>query len=62
MKELKNCSAKEVVVTDTIILPEEKKFDKLKVVSVASLLAKTIENIENNLPVSEVFQEFDFEK
>ena len=59
---MKNCSAKEVVVTDTIILPEEKKFDKLKVVSVASLLAKTIENIENNLPVSEVFQEFDFEK
>ena len=62
LKRLKNCSAKEVVVTDTIILPEEKKFDKLKVVSVASLLAKTIENIENNLPVSEVFQEFDFEK
>ena len=59
---MKNCSAKEVVVTDTIILPEEKKFDKLKVVSVATLLAKTIENIENNLPVSEVFQEFDFEK
>ena len=62
VERLKNCSAKEVVVTDTIILPEEKKFDKLKVVSVASLLAKTIENIENNLPVSEVFQEFDFEK
>ena len=62
VERLKNCSAKEVVVTDTIILPEEKKFDKLKVVSVASLLAKTIESIENNLPVSDVFQEFDFEK
>lgn len=59
---MKNCSAKEVVVTDTIILPKEKHFDKLKVVSVASLLAKTIESIENNLPVSDVFQEFDFEK
>ena len=62
VERLKNCSAKEVVVTDTIILPEEKKFDKLKVVSVASLLAKTIESIENNLAVSDVFQEFDFEK
>ena len=62
VERLKNCSAKEVVVTDTIILPKEKHFDKLKVVSVASLLAKTIESIENNLPVSDVFQEFDFEK
>ena len=48
--------------SDTIILPKEKHFDKLKVVSVASLLAKTIESIENNLPGSDVFQEFDFEK
>ena len=62
VERLKNCAAKEVVVTDTIILPKEKHFDKLKVVSVASLLAKTIESIENNLPVSDVFQEFDFEK
>ena len=62
VERLKNCSAKEVVVTDTIILPKEKHFDKLKVVSVASLLAKTIESIENNLPVSDVFQEFDVEK
>ncbi len=61
VERLKNCSAKEVVVTDTIIFLK-KKFDKLKVVSVASLLAKTIESIENNLPVSDVFQEFDFEK
>lgn len=59
---LRDSQAKEVVVTDTIILPEEKTFDKLRVVSVATLLAKTIESIENNLPVSDVFVAFDFDK
>lgn len=62
VERLANSAAKEIVVTDTIILPEDKMFDKLKIVSVASLLAKTIENIENNLPVSDVFQAFDFDK
>lgn len=61
-QRLQDSAAKKVIVTDTIILPEEKKFDKLEVVSVANLLAKTIESIENNLPVSDVFQAFDFEK
>lgn len=54
IERLKNCDAKEIVVTDTIPLTEEKKFDKMKVVTVAELLAHTIENIENNLPVSDV--------
>lgn len=60
VQRLKECVAKEVVVTDTIAIPEEKKFDKLVQVSVAELLAHTIESIENNLPVSDVFQQFDF--
>ena len=62
VERLQNSSADEVVVTDTIKLPEEKMFSKLKIVSVAGLLAKTIENIENCLPVSDVFQMFDFDK
>ena len=62
VERLQNSSADEVVVTDTIKLPEEKIFPKLKTVSVAGLLAKTIENIENCLPVSDVFQMFDFDK
>lgn len=51
---LKNCNAKEIIVTDTIPLSEEKQFDRMKVVTVADLLAHTIENIENDLPVSDV--------
>lgn len=62
VSRLKDSQATEVVVTDTIILPDDKMFSKLKIVSVAPLLAKTIESIENNLPVSDVFQSFDFDK
>ncbi|SDW44530.1 ribose-phosphate pyrophosphokinase [Kandleria vitulina] len=54
INRLANCDAKEVVVTDTIPLPPKKQLDKIKVVTVADLLAHTIENIENNLPVSDV--------
>ena len=62
VERLQNSSADEVVVTDTIKLPEEKMFPKLKIVTVAVLLAKTIENIENCEPVSNVFEMFDFDK
>lgn len=59
-QRLQDCSAKEVVITDTIAIPEEKRFDKLVQVTVADLLAHTIENIENNLPVSDVFTQYHF--
>ncbi len=60
VERLENCSAKEVVITDTIPLTEEKAkaFDKCKVVTVAELLAHTIENIENDLPVSDVVTQY----
>jgi len=60
VERLSNCCAKEIVITDTIAIPQEKKFDKLVQVTVAELLAHTIENIENNLPVSDVFKQYDF--
>lgn len=59
-ERLQNCAATEVVITDTIAIPEEKKFDKLVQVTVADLLAHTIENIENDLPVSEIFELYNF--
>lgn len=51
VERLSTCAAKEVVITNTIEIPQDKKFDKLVSVSVAGLLAHTIENIENDLPV-----------
>ncbi len=59
---LQNSVADEVVVTDTIKLNEDKLFPKLRIVSVAGLLAQTIENIENCLPISDVFKKFQFDK
>lgn len=59
VERLSTCAAKEVVITNTIEIPQEKKFDKLVSVSVAGLLAHTIENIENDLPVSDVFAQYD---
>lgn len=59
-QRLQDCAATEVVICDTISIPEEKKFDKLVQVTVADLLANTIENIENNLPVSDVFKQYNF--
>lgn len=59
IERLSTCAAKEVVITNTIEIPQEKKFDKLVSVSVAGLLAHTIENIENDLPVSDVFSQYD---
>lgn len=59
IERLSTCAAKEVVITNTIEIPQEKKFDKLVSVSVAGLLAHTIENIENDLPVSDVFTQYD---
>lgn len=59
IERLSTCAAKEVVITNTIEIPQEKKFDNLVSVSVAGLLAHTIENIENDLPVSDVFTQYD---
>lgn len=59
---LKNSGAKEVIITDTIDIPEEKKFDTLHIVTVAELLAKTIESIEEDLPVTSVFERYSFNK
>ncbi len=60
VERLQNSQAKEVVITNTIAIPDDKKFEKLRTVSVAGLLAHTIENIENDLPVSDVFIQYDF--
>jgi ribose-phosphate pyrophosphokinase len=45
----------EVAVTNTIAIPEERKFDKLKVLSIAPLLAKAIGYTHGDLSVSSLF-------
>jgi ribose-phosphate pyrophosphokinase len=55
-ERLSNSSLKELVVTNTIQIPEERKFPGLKVLSVAELLARAIEYIHSNESVSQLFK------
>lgn len=45
------------IISDTIPLPEEKKIDKIEVVSVAPLFAEAIRRIHENESVSKLFDE-----
>lgn len=55
VERLRAAKFKEVVVTDTIPLPNEKMFPGLHVLSVAPLLAKAIRNVHESKSVSSVF-------
>lgn len=52
----KSSFIKEVVTTNTIPLPEDKKIDKFTILSVAELLAKTIRNVHEARSVSALFK------
>ncbi|MDI6800137.1 MAG: ribose-phosphate pyrophosphokinase [Actinomycetota bacterium] len=56
VERLQNSRIKEVVVTNTIPVPKEKMFDKLKVVSIASLFGEVVINVHEEESVSELFQ------
>jgi ribose-phosphate pyrophosphokinase len=55
IERLENSVIKKLIVTDSIKLPEEKKIDKLEIVSVAPLLAEAITRIHGNKSVSTIF-------
>ena len=50
------CPVKEVVVTDTIPIPESKKNEKITVLSIASLLGEAIHRIHAGLSVGAMFE------
>jgi ribose-phosphate pyrophosphokinase len=52
---LQNSPIEEVIVTDTIPIPKEKRIKKLRVLSVAGLLADAIDRIHRDASVSELF-------
>ena len=55
VERLKDSPVTEVVVTNTLHVPEEKRFEKLKVLSVANLLARAIRYTHSNESVSQLF-------
>jgi ribose-phosphate pyrophosphokinase len=56
VQRLSESPVREVTVTDTVLIPESKRFPKLRVLSVAGLLAKAIYYTHVNESVSSLFE------
>jgi ribose-phosphate pyrophosphokinase len=56
VERLSNAPLEEMVVTNTIHIPEEKRFPNLKILSVADLLSKAIDHVHSNESVSQLFE------
>jgi ribose-phosphate pyrophosphokinase len=54
--ELKNSRISEVIVTSTLPIPPEKRFDKLTVLSIAPLLARAIQEVFSDGSVTSLFE------
>ncbi len=57
VEKIENSPIKEVSVTNTLKIPKEKVVDKLKILSIAYLLAEAIKRIHNNESISSLFKE-----
>jgi len=56
IEKLRNCPVDSVGITNTLPLPEEKKLDKIHVMSVAPLLAEAIRRIHHHKSISDMFR------
>jgi len=54
-ERLSTCGAKEVIVTDTLPISEEKRFDQLTILSIAPLLAAAIKAVFDDGSVADLF-------
>ena len=55
VERVKNSAISKLVVTDTVVIPEEKKLDKLKIVTVSNIFADAIHRIHEGESVSSLF-------
>jgi ribose-phosphate pyrophosphokinase len=56
VRRLSEAPLEEMVITNTIPVPEEKRFKNLRILSVADLLAKAIDHVHSNESVSQLFE------
>ncbi|TLP98108.1 ribose-phosphate diphosphokinase [Nesterenkonia salmonea] len=54
-EKLSNCGAREVVVTNTLPIPAEKRFEQLTVLSIAPILARAIKEVFTDGSVTTLF-------
>lgn len=57
IERLKAAPIDSIVITDSVPLPPEKMFDKIKVLSVAPMLGEAIKRIHQHESISEIFSE-----
>ena len=55
IERLENSVIKEVAMTNTLPLPEEKNISKIKMLSVASIIANALDAVFEDTSVSEIF-------
>jgi ribose-phosphate pyrophosphokinase len=56
IERIRDSELEKFIITDTIPLPEDKKIDKIEIVSVAPLFAEAIRRIHDNESVSKLFE------
>ncbi len=54
-QRLQDCGAREVIVTDTLPIPTEKRFERLTVLSIAPLIARAIREVFDDGSVTSLF-------
>ncbi len=55
VKRIEESPIKQLVITNTVPLPDEKKIDKIKVLTIAPLFAEAIKRIHEAEPIGELF-------
>lgn len=55
VERLSSCGAKEVILTNTLPIPEEKRFSNLTVLSIAPLVARAIHEVFEDGSVTSLF-------
>jgi ribose-phosphate pyrophosphokinase len=56
IERLNGSSIKKVIITDTISISEDKKIDKLKIVSVSKIFGEAVNRVHNGESVSALFE------
>lgn len=56
IERIKNSGIKEMIITNTVPVPEEKRINNLTVLSIAPLFAEAIKRINEERPLGELFQ------
>ena len=56
IERIQNSPIKELVITNTVPLTDEKKIDKIKVLSIAPLFAETIKRLNEGRPLGELLK------